>query len=58
MFPERKPGLIAAKALNAIGKAVAIKIDPMACKDQFFSWPWCYFPGAVESCSECEMLAD
>jgi len=58
VFPERKPGLIAAMALNQMGKALAIKINPLAYRNPWFSWPWCYDPSSVDSCSGFEKEAD
>jgi hypothetical protein len=46
-YPERKPGLIAAKALNEMGKA----LNPVAYRNQWFSWPYCYGPAFIEFCS-------
>lgn len=50
-FPQREPGLIAAKALNAMGKALDIRINPEFYKNPWFNWPWCYDPASVEFCS-------
>jgi hypothetical protein len=50
-FPERKPGLVAATALNLMGKALALKINPLAYRNRWFNWPWCYDPSSVEACS-------
>lgn len=50
-FPERKPGLIAVRALNEMGKALAIRINLLAYRNPWFSWPWCYDPASVDSCS-------
>lgn len=53
-YPERKPGLIAAKALNQMGKALNPRINQAAYKNQWFYWPYCYDPIFIESCSGFE----
>lgn len=50
-YPERKPGLIAATALNRMGKALNLRVNPNAFKREFFRWPWSYFPREIEDCS-------
>jgi len=53
-FPERKWGLIAAKALNEMGKALNPKINTGAYGNRWFYWPYCCNPIFVESCSGFE----
>jgi hypothetical protein len=53
-YPERKPGLIAATALNKMGKALNLKVNPDAFKREFFRWPWSYIPNEIEACQGCE----
>jgi hypothetical protein len=53
-YPERKPSLTAARALNELGKGIKPKINPAAYRNRFFYWPYCYNPIFVESCSGFE----
>lgn len=57
-FPERKPGLVAATALNLMGKALALKINPLAYRNPWFNWPWCYDPASVEACLGFEQTVE
>jgi len=53
-YPERRPGLVAAKALNQMGKELNPRINLAAYKNQWFYWPYCYDPIFIESCSGFE----
>jgi len=57
-FPERKPGYVLACALNKMGKALALKINPDAYRDRWFNWPFCYNAASVESCSGFKKKAE
>lgn len=56
-YPERKPGVIAATALNKMGKALKLNVHPDAyTSDRWFNWPWCYNPRkpSIVACSGFE----
>ena len=57
-FPERKPGYVLACALNKMGKALTLRINPDAYKDRWFNWPFCYNATSMESCSGFEKKAE
>ena len=50
-YPGRGKGEDAATALNRIGKALNLRVNPNAFKRKFFCWPWSYFPREIEDCS-------
>jgi len=53
-YPERRPGFIAAKALNEMGKTLNPKINPTAYRSRWLNWPYCYNPAFMKSCSGFE----
>jgi len=59
-YPERKPGVIAATALNKMGKALKLNVHPDAyTSDRWFNWPWYYNPRkpSIVACSGFEKEA-
>lgn len=49
-FPERKPGLMTARALSTMREKVHVGIDPGAFRLQWFKWPWYFNPAYVKAC--------
>jgi hypothetical protein len=48
---KRKSGLILARALNRIGKALQVKVASDAYeKDKWVNFPFCYYKSGVASC--------
>jgi len=53
-YPERKPGAIAAKALNIMAKALDLGIRPSAMRLKWFNWPYCFSSMYIDACKGYE----